>query len=353
MDKLGPPNMQTVAPPWNFPVELEGPSTHHLDAAEGASSPPAMPSLKSRLVAYVLKRTRKKAFASPEALHAWLADARLQETHRPPPDVARRLSISERVVAGHPVYEVVPPGPPSARRIVYFHGGAFCFQMTRFHWRLIDVIARRSGMHVTVPVYPLAPQHDFHAMFDFALAVWRDVLAGISADRIAFMGDSAGGNMALVLTMMAAQLGLPGPARHVLISPGLDMTLANAETARVALEDPWLDIPGGTEAVRIYSAGIPPADWRISPTYGDLSVLPPMQIFTGTRDLLYPDTLLFAGKVRAAGIPVDLVVEPGLFHVFPLIDMPEARRARHRMIGYLKKWESEGVSSRPPSASLS
>ena len=294
-----------------------------------------MPSLKARLVAFVIRKTRKKAFASPEALRAWVAGARRIETHRPPQKIARRIDITERELAGWPVYEVTARVAKTPRRIVYFHGGAFCFQMTRFHWHLVAEIAARTGMPVTVPIYPLAPEHDFHAMYDFVLAVWRDVLAQSEPGDVTFMGDSAGGNMALVLTMLGAEQGLPVPDRHLLISPGLDMTLSNEDTRRVALDDPWLDIPGGMESVRMYSAGIPVTDWRISPAHGDLTLLRRVQIFTGTRDLLYPDTITFAENAKQAGVEVDLVVEPGLFHVWPLISMPEARRARDRMVAFL------------------
>lgn len=313
-----------------------------------------MPSLKSRLVAFYLSRTRKKAFASPDALRSWLAGARLRETHQPPVSVARRLDITHHRIEGDPVYEAAPKRVTSPKRVVYFHGGAFCFEMTGYHWRLIAELAERTGMCFTVPIYPLAPEHDFHAMFGMAMAAYRGVLAEDEAEDIAFMGDSAGANMALVLTMMAAEQGLPAPARHVLISPGLDMTLADDETQRAARDDPWLDIPGGLEAVRMYSAGIPVDDWRISPALGDLSALSRMLVFTGTRDLLSSGTIAFAEKARAAGIEVELVVEPGLFHVWPLIDMPEARRARARIVGFLKAWEAEeparNISPRPPSS---
>lgn len=62
-----------------------------------------------------------------------------------------------------------------------------------------------------------------------------------------------------------------------------------------------------------------------------------MLIFTGTRDLLNPDTALFAERARAAGIDVELVSEPGMIHVWPLIEMPEARTARDRIVSFLKR----------------
>lgn len=295
-----------------------------------------MPSLKSHLVALVLRHTRKKAFATAEEMNRWIDAARKTETHRPPPDVARRLAITERRVGGFPVYDVAPrTGARGAQRILYLHGGAYVFEITRYHWSLIAEMAERLDARITVPIYPIAPQHDFHAMFGMVMQVYAAMLEESIASDIVFMGDSAGGNMAVVMTMMAAERGLDLPARHVLISPGLDMSLENPAVYEVEKVDPWLGIPGGLEAIRHYSAGIDVRDWRISPIFGDLTVLPPTLILTGTRDLLYPDTVNFAEKAKAAGVDVELVVEPGMFHVWPLIDMREARRARDRMVKFL------------------
>lgn len=294
-----------------------------------------MPSLKSHLVALILSHTRKKAFRSPEGLHAWIAKSRPVQDHRPPAKIAARLDIAQRELGDHIVYEALPKGVTPSRRILYLHGGAYCFEMTPFHWNLIAEMAERLGAHVSVPIYPLAPEHDFHAIYAFTGQVWRDVLGQDAG--VVVMGDSAGANMALVLSMMAAKEDWPRASRLVLLSPGVDMTLANPETIKVARHDPWLDIPGGTESVRIYAADIDIADWRISPLYGDLSVLPPTLVFCGTRDLLYPDCARFAEKARAVGSDVELVTGDRMIHVWPLIDMPEARRARDRMVEWLSR----------------
>lgn len=304
-----------------------------------------MPSLKSRIVAVYLRHTRKRAFASAVEMNRWIERARRSEDHRPPRAVARRLEIDVHAVEGRPVYEVAPRGGVrDDRRILYLHGGAYVFEITPFHWRLIAEMAERLGARVTVPIYPIAPEHRFEDMFGMALATYRTLLASTPAENIVFMGDSAGGNMAVVLTMMAAQQGLPLPARHVLISPGLDMTLENPDVVRAARLDPWLDIEGGLEAIRHYAPHIDRSDWRISPIKGDLSVLPPTLILAGELDLLTLDTVRFAELARRAGVEVEIDVEPGMIHVWPLIDMPEARRARDRIVSWL---EGAGPLRRP------
>lgn len=293
-----------------------------------------MPSFKSHVVSFVLRHSRKQAFASPENLQRWIAYARKTEDHRPPASLHQRFDMTTRSVDGFPVYEIAPKAG-ERKRILYLHGGAYVFEITPYHWGLIAEMAERLGFGITVPIYPIAPEHDFHAMFGMVGKVYRQMLDEAEAEDIVFMGDSAGGNMAVVLTMMAAEEALPLPSRHVLISPGLDMSLTNPEVFEAERNDPWLGIAGGMEAIRMYSAGMDRADWHISPLYGDLSVLPMTLLLTGSHDLLSPDNLIFAKKARAAGVDVEVVYEEGMFHVWPLIDMPEARRARDSIVAFL------------------
>jgi acetyl esterase/lipase len=292
-----------------------------------------MASFKSHFIAFVLKHTRKKAFRSVEGLHARIAQMRPVEDPKPGDRILARLEITEHRIEGATVYEAKPKSGAVTRRILYLHGGAYCFEMTPFHWNLVAQLAEELNAHVTVPIYPLAPENDFHRIYQVARAVYRQVFTENPNAMVA--GDSAGGNMALVLTMMAAEDGLPLPHKLALISPGIDMTMANPETIEYAKSDPWLDVEGGRESVRLYKAGLDYGDWRISPMYGDLTVLPPTILFSGTRDMLYPDSVVFAGKVKAAGGHVDLVTGKGMIHVWPLIDMPEALPARRRLVEFL------------------
>jgi acetyl esterase/lipase len=298
-----------------------------------------MSSLKSRLVAVVLRHTRKKAFASAEGLRARIEAARKVEDYRPPAKLKRILDIRERRIAGMPVFEVRPRNlkrnRKSGLRVVYLHGGAYVFQITAYHWLMIAEMAERLDASIVVPIYPLAPERTFEHTLEKMMTLYRRLLGKNDGQQVVFMGDSAGAHMSVVLCMEAAVRGLPLPAKQVLISPGLDMSLANPRIRELEKIDPWLGIEGGMEALRLCAPGMDLSDWRISPIYGDLSVLPPTMILTGTLDLLSADAISFAEKAREAGVDVDLTVEKDMIHVWPLIDMPEARAARDRIVSYL------------------
>ena len=301
-----------------------------------------MASLKSHFYAFVLKHTRKKAFMSEEGLRQRLVKMRPVEDHRPPEKVKDRLDITQSDVQDHVVYEARPKTGAVGRRILYLHGGAYCFELTPFHWLLIAELAERLSAQVTVPVYPLAPEHQFDQIYGMAGEVYRRVFA--EAPHAAIVGDSAGGNMALVLTLMAAERGDPIASSLALLSPSVDSSLANPQVHDYAKRDPWLDIPGALAAMHMYAGGLNLADWRISPIYGDVAALPRTLIFSGTRDLLYPDTVLFVDKARAAGVDIDLVRGAGMFHVWPLLDIPEARPARDRMVAFLEQAPSQAAA---------
>lgn len=134
-----------------------------------------MPSLKSHFVSFVLRYSRKKAFSSPENLQRWIAAARKTEDHHPPASLHQRLDIQARTVDGFPVYEIAPKAG-ERRRILYLHGGAYVFEITPYHWHLIAEMADRLGYGITVPIYPIAPEHDFHAMFGMVGDVYRQML---------------------------------------------------------------------------------------------------------------------------------------------------------------------------------
>src|SRR3954463_4095370 len=124
-----------------------------------------MPSFRSHIVALVVRNWHRSAFTSPEGLHRWIKWARQRENYRPPANLAGRFDIAARTVAGFPVYEITPRQSESRQRLLYLHGGAFVFQITSYHWNLIAELAERIGAVVTVPIYPIAPEHGLHEMF--------------------------------------------------------------------------------------------------------------------------------------------------------------------------------------------
>ena len=89
-------------------------------------------------------------------------------------------------------------------------------------------------------------------------------------------------------------------------------------------KDPWLYRSGLSVCARYWAGALDLHDWRVSQIYGDLSGLTHVTVFTGTNEMLYPDTVKFYGMLDESETN-ELIVGEGMLHVYPLMPIPEAR----------------------------
>ena len=164
---------------------------------------------------------------------------------------------------------------------------------------------------------------------DDAVAVYRELLKTVPAEKIGVFGTSTGGGMALALGLRAKAEGLPLPAALAPGTPWTDLTetgdsyFVNEGVDNILVSyDGWLG-----EAAKIYAAGHDMKNPMLSPIYGDVSGFPPTLLTTGTRDLFLSNTIRMHLKLRQAGIDADLIVFEGMSHAHYLMDpnAPETR----------------------------
>jgi acetyl esterase/lipase len=246
-----------------------------------------------------------------------------------------RIEVDVRHDTGWPVYRVLPRAGTPTRAAVYVHGGAWVNQIHPVHWRLVAGLAARSGTAVTVPIYPLAPVGTAATVVPAVADLVAALVDRYGAGQVAVLGDSAGGQIALSAALLLRDRGAPPLHRTVLISPAVDLTLANPEIDLVEPRDPWLARPGTRAAIELWRGELSIKDPLVSPLFGDLAGLGPLTVFSGTRDITSPDTRLLVSRARAAGVRVDHHEEAGLVHVHPLLPVPEGRRARRLMASLL------------------
>ncbi|MGY1720691.1 alpha/beta hydrolase fold domain-containing protein [Blastococcus sp. SYSU DS0552] len=297
-----------------------------------------MPSPASRLLPPLLRLLRfRREFERPELMLRGVQERLLRPVPYGPP---RGLGPVEIVVdvghaTGWPVYRVLPRTRMPDRAAVYVHGGAWVNQIHPLHWRLVARLAARSGAAITVPVYPLAPVGTAATVVPQVADLVGALVDRYGAGQVTAVGDSAGGQIALSAAQLLRDRGVPPLHRTVLVSPALDLTLANPEIDLVEPQDPWLARPGTRAAIELWRGDLPLTDPLVSPLFGELAGLGPLTVFSGTRDITSPDTRLLVDRARAAGVPVDHHEEEGLVHVHPLLPVPEGRRARRVMAAVL------------------
>jgi epsilon-lactone hydrolase len=265
---------------------------------------------------------------------------------RPSAAMRRRFDISVKQCNGCEIYTVAPRAARPTGGVLYLHGGAYVQSILQWHWRFIAHLVGRLGMTFTVPLYPLAPEHDCAAASAVVLDVYRELLAQGEASRLVVMGDSAGGGLALSLTMQAIRAGLAKPAALVLLSPWLDVTMTDPAQEEIEKVDPLLVRAGPRAAGRWYAGAMSTTDPRVSPLYGDIAGLPPILMFCGTHDILVTDARRLAARAAADHVDVEYHEEPGLMHVYPMLFFPESHKAQDRIAHFVR----DAVGKSPPTS---
>ncbi|MGB7405902.1 MAG: alpha/beta hydrolase fold domain-containing protein, partial [Pacificimonas sp.] len=145
--------------------------------------------------------------------------------------------------------------------ILYFHGGGYVSGSINTHRGFAAEIARRCYAEVVSVDYRLAPEQPFPAALDDAFAAYR----GLPGAPLAFMGDSAGGGLALALAMRVRDERLPLPKRLVLLCPWVDMTCTKPSFERLADLDPINDADSLRGDAEAYLSGTDPRSPLASP----------------------------------------------------------------------------------------
>ena len=170
--------------------------------------------------------------------------------------------------------------------------------------------------------YRLAPEHPFPAAAEdaFAATAWVAEHAselGLDPTRLAVGGDSAGGNIAAVTTLMARDRGAPAIAYQLLIYPNTDATMSHPSIDEKGALHYMLSRESLGWFVQQYVGDGDRTDWRVSPLFAASHAdLPPAMVVTAELDPLVDEGEAYAEKLRAAGVPVRLERVAGMCHGF-------------------------------------
>ncbi len=240
----------------------------------------------------------------------------------PPPDVADVHDIAVPTPAGDvPVRLYHPPGVATPPLLVWMHGGGFVLGSLASADLAARELCAGAGVLVASVDYPLAPEHPWPAAPEacHAVTAWlaaRPRELGFDGSRVAVGGDSAGGNLAAVTSLLAAARGGPAIAHQLLVYPMCDL-VGDHPSMRENAEGYLLTASRVEWFIRAYLPdGADRTDPLISPIYGSLRGQPPATVVTAELDPLRDEAEAYAGRLREAGVAVELVRHDGLVHGF-------------------------------------
>ena len=281
---------------------------------------PLNPQVEAMLAMFAAAPTVDYAAASPQDVRA-LFDVPM--LFGEPPAVARvedlTLDLPGRSIAAR-LY--VPGGAASpAPLVVYFHGGGWVLGTLETHDGTCRALARASGAAVLSIDYRRAPEHRYPAAAEdcYAAVCWaRDHAAALGCDgaRLAVAGDSAGGNLAGAVAIMARDRGGPALRHQLLLYPVTDDDYSLPSYAengggefylgQAAMEWFWGHYLGGQSDAPLAKIAHTP----------NLAGLPPATVLTAQYDPLRDEGMAYAARLAQAGVSVDAAVAPGMIHGF-------------------------------------
>ena len=216
-------------------------------------------------------------------------------------------------LGGCPAVRLEQPGADTTRAVLYLHGGGYTVGSPTTHRALAAHLAAATGAPVYLLDYRLTPEHPYPAAVDDAVAAYQGLLeTGLDPQRLAVAGDSAGGGLTLALRLRGT--GVPLPAALALISPWVDLALADPRV-HDDRRDPLLRTAWLHACPQRYGAGADLSAPELSPLFGDLAGLPPMLVHAGSEEILLAAVERLVEQARAAEVAVDYQRLERMWHV--------------------------------------
>ncbi|HSK67907.1 MAG TPA: alpha/beta hydrolase, partial [Candidatus Limnocylindria bacterium] len=229
-----------------------------------------------------------------------------------------------------PVTIFRPQGLPTpAPCLAYFHGGAFVLRAAPHHYRLAQSLAESARCAVVLPEYRLAPRHPFPAALEdcYAIYEWAHANAsalGVDPARVAVGGDSAGGNLAAAVCLLARDRGAPRPCFQMLLYPVTDRRMQTDSMAQFRRAPVWnARLNRGMWHAYLRGGETLPAEYASPAEAASHAGLPDAYVEAAELDPLRDEGIAYARALEKGGAAVRLRVVPGACHGFDRVRKSE------------------------------
>lgn len=280
-----------------------------------------MSSLKSEIIWLILKWTHYKKWWPFTPMQ--VKEGRKKNRIFPPTFLKKHFDIQTISIENGYLYHIESKNHTNSTHIVYIHGGAFIRGPLIQHWSFIKHLIHECNVSVSLLIYPKTPEHHYKQVYDFLSSCLHAISKNYKLEDTIWMGDSSGAS--LVMGLM--QISPVQPKQLILLFPWLDITLRNPAIDSLEDKDPILSRSALIQIGEWFSNGEKLNHPLLSPKYASIKGWPPINIISGTYDILYPDIKEFHAQQVAMGNDVNLYRFEKMIHGFTHISIPEAKKA--------------------------
>ena len=289
------------------------------------------------LTAWVINKVLQSMPAFGEDLQA----ERQRNSTRKPPKPPKGVTVTLDTLGGLSAERIEKPG--NKEWMLYIHGGGFTTGAARERRDFTQFVAGRYGYNVLAFDYRLAPENKWPAQLEDCLTAYCALEEkGIDPAKIILAGESAGGTLALSLSLMLKEKGLPFPRAIAVFSPATSFAEHYpSHTANIKTDTMLRDAVAKGIGEPVFGKDAPKSLLRspyVSPIFGDYKGLPPIFISVSDTEVLYDDAFHLYDKLEAEGHRMEMDIQHGVCHAYPMLPMMrEARKTLDRCFAFLKQ----------------
>jgi acetyl esterase/lipase len=253
---------------------------------------------------------------------------------RVPHKIKRKFDVIEMKINNRPCYLVESKTGRRNDTVVFFlHGGGLVYEMDFFHWDAVAHIVDELSVPVFVAMYPVYPETNPDIIMKHILDAYRKLQMDFPYAEVTLLGDSIGADLSLSLChyLIETNSELPLPDKIIGISPAMlfgidDDTLKEME--KIEPEDVVFSMNIIKVLPVLLNLSPDTKEYFSRPLHGDFSKFPPLYVFSGTREIFYPQIPPFVKQVKEAGNYIEFYTGYKLMHDWPLMPFaPESKKA--------------------------
>lgn len=236
---------------------------------------------------------------------------------------------------------VVPEKHRSDYAILYIHGGGYGMGDLLSSRALIAPIAECLGIAAFSFEYRLAPEYPYPAALEDCITAYQYMLSqGFAANKIIFVGDSAGGGLVLALTLKIRKT-FGKPCCLVTLSPWADLTQTSLSYRIHEKDDPMLSANCLNMLAQAYIGENSPLNPYISPAFAKYDAdFPPTLIQVGTHEVLFDDAKNLHNHLRKSGVHSELQIYRNMWHIFHIWNIKQSAAAIKNIADFVSPFVS-------------